>query len=133
MSERNSIEHAPRYKYDCAHCKFSWCCGYLCACALTLGGDSILPPSKKLEGMVNRLQDEWRSTLSQHSRDYFGTRVARISGGRTQVVYVKDIKDRYAEVGDPIRFRGLSKKRWRKGRVTALRGSVTYISMRRVA
>ena len=21
-----------RWKYDCGHCKFSWCCGPLCAC-----------------------------------------------------------------------------------------------------
>ncbi len=24
--------HAPRHQYDCARCKFAWCCGPQCAC-----------------------------------------------------------------------------------------------------
>ena len=24
--------HAPRWQYDCARCKFAWCCGPQCAC-----------------------------------------------------------------------------------------------------
>jgi hypothetical protein len=26
--------HTPRFLYDCGNCKFSWCCGYGCVCAL---------------------------------------------------------------------------------------------------
>jgi hypothetical protein len=24
--------HDPQHSYDCGRCKFSWCCGYTCAC-----------------------------------------------------------------------------------------------------
>jgi len=26
--------HKPRYRFDCAQCKFAWCCGPGCACVL---------------------------------------------------------------------------------------------------
>ena len=34
----------PRWKYDCGHCKFSWCCGPQCAClpGLKWGRQSVI-------------------------------------------------------------------------------------------
>jgi hypothetical protein len=29
-----AINHNPKHRYDCGNCKFNWCCGYTCACAL---------------------------------------------------------------------------------------------------
>ena len=25
-------KHNPKHKYDCANCKFNWCCGFSCRC-----------------------------------------------------------------------------------------------------
>jgi hypothetical protein len=32
--KKKEPKHNPRYPYDCERCKFSWCCGYKCACVL---------------------------------------------------------------------------------------------------
>jgi hypothetical protein len=45
----------PRHEYDCAHCRYSWCCGPLCAC---VPGIAKAPPKRHAE--VLRLQRNWR-------------------------------------------------------------------------
>ena len=50
--------HAPRYKRDCARCKFSWCCGELCACHIS--GKPPTPKTRREE--VEMLQETWRRT-----------------------------------------------------------------------
>jgi hypothetical protein len=32
--EKAMTEHNPQFQYDCAHCKFNWCCGPTCSCGL---------------------------------------------------------------------------------------------------
>lgn len=43
-------EHKPRYQYDCNRCKFKWCCGYCCACALK---HELPKPPKHVQLKVN--------------------------------------------------------------------------------
>ena len=38
-------EHAPRWQYDCARCKFAWCCGPQCACHIK----GKMPEARKKE------------------------------------------------------------------------------------
>ena len=48
--------HAPRHAYDCARCKFSWCCYELCHCSIP--GE----PTKERRAEVDRLLATWRRT-----------------------------------------------------------------------
>lgn len=54
---RNSAIHAPRYLYDCERCKFSWNCGYTCACVMEralLKGKKLPHPPKKIREKVDK-------------------------------------------------------------------------------
>jgi len=54
--------HNPRYLYDCDRCKFNWCCGPLCACALNLGADRGFKENPKRQAEVEKLQHNWRKS-----------------------------------------------------------------------
>ena len=54
-------DHAPRYQYDCRRCKFSWCCGTLCACILR---DAPKAP-KRVRQRVQREQRNWRHRIAR--------------------------------------------------------------------
>lgn len=54
------VVHAPRYQYDCDHCKFNWCSGPLCACALNLTNAKVPPAPAKRAREVAELQEAWR-------------------------------------------------------------------------
>jgi hypothetical protein len=47
-----NINHNPRYRYDCENCKFSWCCGYSCACGLYGYPD---PPKEILNKVIKEV------------------------------------------------------------------------------
>lgn len=49
---RETRTHNPQHRYDCGRCKYSWCCGLLCACSLR----SLGPPPPSLGFLVDRLQ-----------------------------------------------------------------------------
>ena len=51
-------EHAPRHRFDCGRCKFSWSCGLLCACALRQPD-----PPPALAAERERQLTAWRKTL----------------------------------------------------------------------
>ena len=40
------MEHAPKFEYDCEHCKFNWCCGLACVCVV---GDKMNLPEPPIE------------------------------------------------------------------------------------
>lgn len=116
------MTHDPRHEYDCERCKFSWCCGYLCACVLR----EALLPLKELAAEVERLQEEWRQSNAHYRADSkaFGTTTAKIGTHGTRVVLV----NREAETGKPIMFREPKDgTEWETGRVTNIRGSVVFI------
>lgn len=48
-------DHTPRWQYDCQNCKFSWCCGPLCACWANFGK---MPKWRAQE--VHKWQAKWR-------------------------------------------------------------------------
>lgn len=50
-------DHAPRHRYDCARCKFSWSCGELCLCVLNA---EAAPRVRRDE--VKMLLETWRRT-----------------------------------------------------------------------
>ena len=39
--------HNPRYAYDCKRCKYNWCCGFTCKCAIEAGNDYPMPPRSR--------------------------------------------------------------------------------------
>lgn len=45
VTSTNTIPIAtPRFQYDCAHCKYNWCCGYTCGCLYDgKGARDVLP------------------------------------------------------------------------------------------
>lgn len=47
---------APRHRYDCDRCKYSWCCGPLCQCGLH--GVPQAPEERLIE--VAQLLGDWR-------------------------------------------------------------------------
>ena len=47
-------KHSPRYLYDCVRCKYSWCCGYICACALPLTGKKYKLPPEEIRNAVDK-------------------------------------------------------------------------------
>ena len=42
-------DHAPRHRYDCGRCKFSWNCGLACGCVLKRGEYDAPPERVKME------------------------------------------------------------------------------------
>jgi hypothetical protein len=50
------MKHAPRHKYDCGRCKFSWCCGPCCGCLLR---EAARPPRERALEVVDSLTT-WR-------------------------------------------------------------------------
>jgi hypothetical protein len=47
----------PHYEYDCGHCRFSWCCGPLCACAMA---HKVPKAPLKRRRQVQQAQYRWR-------------------------------------------------------------------------
>lgn len=54
--------HKPRWRYDCARCKFSWNCGELCSCSVR--GNT--PPGRMRE--VEALQAAWSRNRRRRMR-----------------------------------------------------------------
>lgn len=50
--------HAPRYRFDCGRCKFSWCCGTTCHCNLKKKDHAEPPDKRKLQVAQDRW--DWR-------------------------------------------------------------------------
>ena len=64
----DSAPHAPRYRYDCGRCKFSWCCGTTCACNLKKKDHPEPPNTRKLQ-VAQDLWD-WRNGRDPKINDH---------------------------------------------------------------
>jgi len=47
---------SPAHLHDCEHCKFSWCCGYTCACVFVFA--PIPEPPEDIKAKVNTARSE---------------------------------------------------------------------------
>jgi hypothetical protein len=63
--------HAPRHRYDCGRCKFSWNCGLSCGCVL-LKKDYDAPPEEvKLARLHAFLNDGTRFISDRDKLDAY--------------------------------------------------------------
>jgi hypothetical protein len=60
QTDQGVSEHKPRFRYDCENCKYNWCCGHLCACAL-----ENLPSVDFIEQQVAIKQEQWRNEQAE--------------------------------------------------------------------
>jgi len=45
----DKVKHNPKHYYDCKPCKFNWCCGYTCGCALKVTGKTYPQPPEHIK------------------------------------------------------------------------------------
>lgn len=57
--------HAPRYRFDCGRCKFSWCCGTACHCNLRKKDYPDPPDERKLRVAQDRW--DWRTRTNGYA------------------------------------------------------------------
>lgn len=110
----------PAHKYDCDVCKFSWCCGPLCACLLSGAAE----PPKKRADEIERLHKAWRTTLKNENSP--PTAVVKINHQTSKVMFIHRER-RGLEAGAKIRFKSLKAKTWCFGIIEAVLGGVLYI------
>ncbi len=54
---------AYRFQYDCEDCRFNWCCGYRCACALRINQRDLSEPPLEVKEKVNRERWEYNGRI----------------------------------------------------------------------
>lgn len=54
--------HDPRWQYDCARCRFAWCCGPQCACNLS---EAPAAPPKERAKEVRKAIAIWKSSKAR--------------------------------------------------------------------
>ena len=57
MSGREmKLRGSPAHLHDCEHCRFSWCCGYTCACVFVVR--PIPDPPEDIKAKVDKAREQ---------------------------------------------------------------------------
>lgn len=71
----SAVRHDPRHRFDCGRCKFSWCCGPLCACALNEIPLSSVPEERLVEVAAMRRDAGYAGAADELMRDWEADRL----------------------------------------------------------